>query len=73
MTDIPSFPYRLLGQERRIISVANLTRQDGLEFLKPISANPLHTTVTTFPLHEANDAINRLRHGRLQGAVVLKP
>lgn len=73
MTDIPSFPYRLLWEERRIISVANLTRQDGLDFMKTASSLPLHTTVTTYPLKEANSAIDSLRKGQLQGAAVLIP
>lgn len=73
MSDIPSFPYRLLWEERRIISVANLTRQDGIEFMELVSARPVHTTVTVFPLHEANRAVGLLRRGCLQGAAVLVP
>ncbi len=71
MSDIPSFPYRLLWEERAIRSVANLTRQDGEEFLKLASTIPVRTEVTCFPLEEANEALRRLREGKLQGAAVL--
>ncbi|AEN72068.1 zinc-binding alcohol dehydrogenase family protein [Rhodothermus marinus SG0.5JP17-172] len=71
MSDIPSFPYRLLWEERVIRSVANLTRQDGEEFLKLAPTIPVRTEVTCFPLEEANEALRRLREGQLQGAAVL--
>ena len=73
MSDIPSFPYELLWQERSICSVANLTRRDGEEFLALAPRVPVRTTVQTFPLAEANDALNRLRTGKLHGAAVLLP
>jgi propanol-preferring alcohol dehydrogenase len=73
MSDIPSFPYRLLWQEREIVSVANLTRQDGLDFLVLAPKIPVRTQVTLYPLHEANRALSDLRKGRLQGAAVLVP
>jgi alcohol dehydrogenase, propanol-preferring len=71
MSDIPSFPYHLLWNERIIRSVANLTRKDGEEFLKLASRVPVRTQVETFPLSEANEALNRLRTGRIRGAAVL--
>ncbi len=72
MSDIPSFPYRLLWEERVIRSVANLTRQDGIELLKIAPKVPVKTTVQVFPLQEANEALNRLRSGRIEGAAVLR-
>jgi propanol-preferring alcohol dehydrogenase len=71
MSDIPSFPYRLLWGERSVCSVANLTRQDGIEFLALAPQIPVHTTVETHPLEQANEALTRLRDGRVQGALVL--
>jgi propanol-preferring alcohol dehydrogenase len=71
MSDIPSFPYRLLWGERCVRSVANLTRRDGEEFLALAPQVPVRTEVQTFPLAEANDALARLRTGRIQGAAVL--
>ena len=71
MSDIPSFPYELLWGERVVRSVANLTRHDGEEFLALAPRIPVRTTVTTFPLVEANEALDRLRTGRLAGAAVL--
>ena len=71
MSDIPSFPYHLLWEERVVRSVANLTRQDGDEFLALAALVPVHTEVTTFRLDEANEALNQLRSGNLQGAAVL--
>jgi len=71
MSDIPSFPYRLLWEERIIRSVANLTRQDGEEFLKIAPEIPVETEVQKFSLEEANEALNRLRAGEIQGAGVL--
>lgn len=73
MSDIPSFPYRLLWEERRVISVANLTRQDGVEFMQVIAAHPVHTRVKTYPLAEANRALSDLRAGVFEGAAVLIP
>jgi propanol-preferring alcohol dehydrogenase len=71
MSDIPSFPYELLWQERTVCSVANLTRRDGEEFLALAPSVPVRTEIQTFPLAEANDALSRLRNGKLQGAAVL--
>jgi propanol-preferring alcohol dehydrogenase len=73
MSDIPSFPYRILWEERRIRSVANLTRQDAVEFLDLAPRAGVRTEVTTYPLEEANAALEDLRHGRLSGAAVLVP
>jgi propanol-preferring alcohol dehydrogenase len=71
MSDIPSFPYELLWGERRVVSVANLTRKDGTEFLTLAPKVPVVTRVETFPLEEANTALTRLREGRINGAAVL--
>lgn len=73
MSDIPSFPYELLWGERMIRSVANLTRTDGDEFLAIAPTVPVHTEVETFPLEQANEALDRLRAGDLRGAAVLVP
>ena len=73
MSDIPSFPYERLWGERAIRSVANLTRADGEEFLALAPTIPVRTEVETFPLEEANDALDRLRRGALRGAAVLLP
>ena len=73
MSDIPSFPYDLLWQERTLCSVANLTRCDGEEFFALAPRVPVRTTVQLFPLAEANKALKRLRAGKLQGAAVLVP
>jgi propanol-preferring alcohol dehydrogenase len=73
MSAIPSFPYADLWQERTITSVANLTRQDGTSFLKMAPRVPVRTETETFALEEANDALQRLRDGRLSGAAVLVP
>jgi len=72
MSDIPAFPYSLLWEERVIRSVANLTRQDGEEFLAVAPQAGVHTQTTVFPLEEANQALEALRSGRLTGAAVLK-
>jgi propanol-preferring alcohol dehydrogenase len=72
MSDIPSFPYDLLWREKRIVSVANLTRQDGEAFLRIAPQVPVHTTIETFPLSAANTALDRLRRGQLTGAAVLR-
>jgi alcohol dehydrogenase, propanol-preferring len=71
MSDIPSFPYEILWEERSICSVANLTRRDGKEFLALAPKVPVRTKVQTFPLEEANVALNQLRSGKIQGAAVL--
>jgi propanol-preferring alcohol dehydrogenase len=72
MSDIPSFPYDILWGERVVRSVANLTRRDGEEFLAIAPKVPVTTEVQIFPLEEANEALNRLRSGQIQGAAVLK-
>jgi propanol-preferring alcohol dehydrogenase len=71
MSDIPSFPYRILWEERVVRSVANLTRKDGVEFLALAPRVPVRTEVQTFPLAEANDALGKLRSGHVRGAAVL--
>jgi propanol-preferring alcohol dehydrogenase len=71
MSDIPSFPYDILWQERVIRSVANLTRADGEAFLRVAPAVPVTTTVEPYPLADANAALDDLRHGRFEGAAVL--
>jgi alcohol dehydrogenase, propanol-preferring len=73
MSDIPSFPYRDLWHERTITSVANLTRRDGEEFLALAARIPVHTETETFPLEDANKALEALRAGKLSGAAVLVP
>lgn len=73
MSDIPSFPYELLWGERSLCSVANLTRKDAAEFMAVAPKVPVHTTTQTFALEQANEALNRLRNGKLQGAAVLVP
>jgi propanol-preferring alcohol dehydrogenase len=73
MSDIPSFPYELLWGERVVRSVANLTRRDGEEFLALAPTIPVRTEVETFPLEDANEALDRLRSGALRGAAVLIP
>ena len=73
MSDIPSFPYRLLWEERVVRSVANLTRQDAMDFLALAAAVPLRTEITSYALADANRALGDLRTGRLQGAAVLIP
>jgi propanol-preferring alcohol dehydrogenase len=71
MSDIPSFPYEILWRERKILSVANLTRRDGEEFLELAPRAGVATTVEPLPLEDANEALARLREGRLRGAAVL--
>jgi propanol-preferring alcohol dehydrogenase len=73
MSDIPSFPYADLWEERVLRSVANLTRADAVEFLDLAPRVPVRTTVTRFPLEEAEDALGRVRAGELAGAAVLRP
>ena len=71
MSDIPSFPYERLWGERVLRSVANLTRRDGEEFLALAPRVPVRTEVEAFPLESANEALDRLRAGRIRGAAVL--
>jgi propanol-preferring alcohol dehydrogenase len=71
MSDIPSFPYEILWGERMVRSVANLTRRDGEEFLALAPLVPVRTEVELFPLHQANEALERLRRGLIRGAAVL--
>ncbi len=73
MSDIPSFPYEILWGEREICSVANLTRQDGEEFLPLAAGIPVETTVHRYPLEQANEALEDLRRGRFNGAAVVVP
>jgi propanol-preferring alcohol dehydrogenase len=73
MSDIPPFPYELLWQERSLCSVANLTRRDGDEFFAIAPRVPVRTSVETFPLEQANEALSRLRAGKIRGAAVLLP
>ncbi len=73
MSDIPQFPYRLLWEERALLSVANLTRRDATEFLALALEACLKTTTTIYPLERANEALDDLRGGRFQGAAVLTP
>jgi propanol-preferring alcohol dehydrogenase len=71
MSDIPSFPYRDLWEERTLCSVANLTRRDGKEFLEIAPKVPVQTETVPFALEQANEALARLRSGQLTGAAVL--
>jgi len=73
MSDIPSFPYSLLWEERHVMSVANLTRADAHEFLEVAPKAGVRCEVTRYPLARANEALSDLREGRLQGAAVLLP
>jgi propanol-preferring alcohol dehydrogenase len=73
MSDIPSFPYSLLWRERKLVSVANLTRADGEAFMKIAGEMKLEVTTKNYPLGEANRALDDLRHGRFSGAAVLLP
>ena len=73
MSDIPSFPYRILWEERQVVSVANLTRADAHEFLDVAPKAGVKTQVVRYPLADANTALDDLRGGRLQGAAVLIP
>jgi propanol-preferring alcohol dehydrogenase len=73
MSDIPSFPYSLLWEERQLLSVANLTRQDGLDFLRQVPQMGIVTKTTRYPLQQANQALADLRAGRFEGAAVLVP
>jgi propanol-preferring alcohol dehydrogenase len=73
MSDVPSFPYSILWEERQILSVANLTRQDGLEFLALVPKMGIVVKTSVYPLSEANQALADLRAGRFDGAAVLVP
>ena len=73
MSDIPSFHYSLLWEERQLLSVANLTRQDGLDFLSLAPGVGIVTKTTRYPLKQANQALADLRAGRFEGAAVLVP
>jgi propanol-preferring alcohol dehydrogenase len=73
MSDVPSFPYRLLWEERQLVSVANLTRQDGIDFLRLAPDIGIVTKTNIYPLAQANDALADLRAGRFEGAAVLVP
>ena len=73
VSDIPSFPYDILWGEREIVSIANLTRQDGVEFFARARQAKIHTTVTTYPLENANQALDDLRSGAIEGAAVPVP
>jgi propanol-preferring alcohol dehydrogenase len=71
MSDIPSFPYRILWEERVLRSVANLTRRDAQEFLQLAPRVPVRTDVSVFPLDAANEALAALRDGKILGSAVL--
>jgi propanol-preferring alcohol dehydrogenase len=73
MSDIPSFPYNILWEERQLVSVANLTRSDGTEFLEVAAQAGIKTHATAFPLAQANEVLSRLRSGQITGAAVLQP
>jgi len=73
MSDIPSFPYNILWGERQVVSVANLTRKDGTDFLKVAHEAGIRTHTAIFPLQEANEALSLLRDGKVTGAAVLRP
>ena len=73
MSDIPTFPYDILWHERQVVSVANLTRQDAQDFFRIAPQAGIMTETVTYPLERANEALDDLRQGRLQGAAVLVP
>jgi propanol-preferring alcohol dehydrogenase len=73
MSDIPSFPYSILWEERQLVSVANLTRKDGIEFLRLAPKIGIVTTTMSYPLRQANEALADLRSGRFEGAAILLP
>ena len=73
MSDLPGFPYQLLWEERQLVSVANLTRKDGLDFLGMVPKMGIVTQTTSYPLNQANQALADLRAGRFEGAAVLVP
>jgi propanol-preferring alcohol dehydrogenase len=72
MSEIPAFSYDLLWGEREVCSIANLTREDAHEFMRIAPEVPVHTTTETFPLEQANEALDKLRSGKVEGAAVLK-
>ncbi|HLR26811.1 MAG TPA: hypothetical protein VK112_13165 [Fodinibius sp.] len=72
MSDIPSFPYHILWEERSVESVANLTRKDGEEFMALAPEIPIETTITTYPPEEANRVLRDLREGNFEGSAVLQ-
>ncbi len=73
MSDIPSFPYDILWEERQLVSVANLTRSDGTEFFEVAAQADIKTHTTAFPLQQANEVLTKLRSGEITGAAVLQP
>jgi propanol-preferring alcohol dehydrogenase len=73
MSDIPSYPYSILWEERQLLSVANLTRQDSLDFLALAPRIGIVTKTTCYPLQQANETLADLRAGRFEGAAVLVP
>lgn len=73
MSDIPSFSYDILWEERQLVSVANLTRQDGIDFRDQVAKMDLRINTTTYPMQQANIALADLRAGRFEGAAVLIP
>jgi alcohol dehydrogenase, propanol-preferring len=73
MSDIPAFPYRLLWEERQVVSVANLTRSDASEFFRVVPQVGIRTQTRAYPLRQANEALSDLRAGRIEGAAVLVP
>jgi propanol-preferring alcohol dehydrogenase len=73
MSDIPSFPYELLWEERSVRSVANLTRRDGVDFLALAPKVPVRAQVEELPLSQSNEALERMRSGRVRGSLVLVP
>jgi propanol-preferring alcohol dehydrogenase len=73
MSDVPSFPYRILWEERELLSVANLTRKDGIDFLSLAPKIGIKVTTKQYPLRQANEALADLRAGRFEGAAVLTP
>jgi propanol-preferring alcohol dehydrogenase len=73
MSDIPSFPYQALWEERQLVSVANLTRSDGIQFLEVAARAGIRTHTSVFPLREANEVLSMLRAGQFTGAAVLRP
>ena len=73
MSDIPAFPYHILWEERQLLSVANLTRNDGIAFFKVAAQAGIRTHTSAFPLQEANEVLSKLRAGQITGAAVLLP
>lgn len=72
MSDVPSFPYRQLWEERWLVSVANLTREDGRGLMRVAATFPLKVHTSSYPLAKANEALDDLRSGRIAGAAVLR-